>query len=210
MFTIDLLKGQGIPIKSRPGGAVFVAVIIAVPVILTMIMLGDYVRGSIILTTQQRFLGNIEADILKYSQARTSHENARQWLEDTNACLTEAADMMKYQIQWSPVLEILAKNMPVDLVLSELNLRTETINKEVPKRDEPSKKITITVPKRILTITFYGNLGSASDLQALEFLKAMNVSGLLSKKIETVRIISQTADSKTNTMHYVIECVFKP
>jgi len=209
MFTIDLLKGQGIPIKSRPGGAAFVAMIIAVPIIITMIMFGDYVRCNIMLNTQQRFFDNIETDIIKYSQARIFQENAKRWIEETNECLEEASDIISHQIQWSPVLEVLARNMPVKLVLSELSLRTEVDNREVPRRDDPSKKTTIPFPKRILTITFYGKLNSVSDRQALGFLKALSTSEFLNHKVEGIRMISQTADIKNNAMQYTIECVFK-
>ena len=45
MFTIDLLKGQGIPIKSRPTGIAISAAAVAVPVIIAIVMLGFYLRN---------------------------------------------------------------------------------------------------------------------------------------------------------------------
>ena len=40
MFDIDLLKGQGIPIRSRPEGVAVAIVTVAVPVIIAIVMFG--------------------------------------------------------------------------------------------------------------------------------------------------------------------------
>lgn len=209
MLSIDLLKGQGIPIKSRPGGAAFVTIIIAVPVIIAVVMLGNYVRGTIVVSTNKRILKNYEADIADFSKNIEFQQNAKSRIENMKACLGEVSDIMKQQIQWSEILEDLAKSLPHHLVLSELNLRLESVNKEVPRRDDPEKKITIPVPKCVLSINFYGKRMSNSDQDALEFLQSLRAAEALKAKVESIRMLSQHEDPKDDTVHYEIECEFK-
>ena len=54
MFTIDLLKGQGIPVKSRPETIAIAAVAFAVPVIIAIVILGYYLHSGIILSIQKQ------------------------------------------------------------------------------------------------------------------------------------------------------------
>ena len=49
MFTIDLLKGQAIPIKSKPGGIAVMAGAVAIPVVVVIILVNSYLTGSVAL-----------------------------------------------------------------------------------------------------------------------------------------------------------------
>ena len=80
----------------------------------------------------------------------------------------------------------------------------------VPQRDDPLKKMSIPVAKKILYINLYGRLTSSSDEAVLEFLKALNSSSVLSKRADNIRLVAQATDERRNVMNYVIECVFEP
>ena len=54
MFTIDLLKGQGIPIRSQPQGIVLGVIIIVVPLIMTVISLNSYLNSRVTIGVQAR------------------------------------------------------------------------------------------------------------------------------------------------------------
>lgn len=209
LLSIDLLKGQGIPIKSRPGGAALLAVTIAVPVIAAIIMVGNYIGDRIILMSQKRHLVKIEADISLLSSGVKFQEDVKKEISDLNTCLRETADLIKMQAQWSPILELIVQNIPENLVLSELSVRTESVQKEFPKTDDPSRSVTLSIPKRILMITLYGNMGHKSDEAALEFLRSLSASAALNSKIEDIRPIAQITDEENKKVRYSIECVFK-
>jgi hypothetical protein len=210
MLTIDLLKGQGIPIKTRPAGATLLAIVIAVPVITTIVMLGSYVQSSIVLKNQKRLLTGLQMDIFKLSDSvKLKEENERQ-IGNMNACFVEVNEAIVQQIQWSPVLQVLAENMPPRLILSGLSIKSEIESKAVPQRDDPLKKTSIPVAKRVLYVNLYGRLTSGSDEAVLEFLKALNSSSVLSERADNIRLVAQATDERRNIMNYVIECVFKP
>ena len=47
MFTIDLLKGRGIPARSRPEGIVAAAVAMAMPIVVTILLLGVFISNKV-------------------------------------------------------------------------------------------------------------------------------------------------------------------
>ena len=47
MYTIDLLKGHGIPIRSRRGGLLIIIATVAVPLIIAMVMYSQYLLNNI-------------------------------------------------------------------------------------------------------------------------------------------------------------------
>jgi len=209
MFIIDLLKGQGIPIKSRPGGAALLAVAIAVPIIVSMIMLGDYVSTRIILQREKQVLIKVEDYISNLSDGTKFQESAKLQIENMYACLAEAGDLLKQRVQWTPVLEVLAENIPNNLVLSRLRVVTENVREERPKRDDPSTIIMVSIPKKILSIVFFGKMGEKNNKAALEFLQRLNDSKVLEEKVEDIRFVSQTTGEDDETMYYELECIFK-
>ena len=210
MLAIDLLKGQGIPLKTRPAGASLTAIVIAVPVVAAIITLGNYVRGEVILRNQRRLLTTIQTEIFKLTDSVKFKQDAERQIEDMNACFVEVDEVILQENQWSPVLQVIAENMPSSLVLSSLNIKTELRNKDVPQRNDPSRRISVPLAKRILYISLYGKQTRGSDEAVLEFLSALNVSNIGSDRADKPRLVAQVTDEKNNIMNYVIECVFMP
>ena len=65
MFTIDLLKGTGIPLQSSPGRTVLRAVPFLVPALLVLGLLGHYAYNQTLLGTKQENLERMQARITK-------------------------------------------------------------------------------------------------------------------------------------------------
>ena len=209
MFSIDLLKGQGIPIKSRPGGTAIMTVSIIVPFIIAILMFGNYIRGRIILTTQKRLWTNVEERITSLSSRTTFQETTQSGTDSINESLVEISDIAEQYMQWSPFLQILAQNMPQSLVLEELDVDSRSMLKEVPYKNDPLKKINIFVPERILHIALCSRITDNSDKDVLDFLQQLRASTVLSGQIDNIRLVSHTIEEKKNLKHYTIECLFK-
>ncbi len=67
MFTIDLLKGQGIPMKSSPGGIAIAAVAVAAPMTIAIIMFGFYLNDRTQVSTKEQEIVRCQAEIDKLS-----------------------------------------------------------------------------------------------------------------------------------------------
>ncbi|MHC5059511.1 MAG: hypothetical protein ACYTFK_00275 [Planctomycetota bacterium] len=209
MLAIDLLKGRGVPIKTRPVGASILAIIVAVPVVITIVTLGNYFRSGIELRNQRRVLANLQADIFKMTDSVRFKQNAEIQINEMNACFAEMGDTLAQQIQWSPVLQVLAENIPASLILSSLSIKLELKTKTVPDRRDPTKAVPVQTQKRILYISLYGRQMGGNDEAVLELLNALNTSEILGRKTDNIRLVAQATDNTKNVMNYVIECVFE-
>jgi len=209
VLKIDMLKGQGIPIKSRPGLAAMMAVSITIPIIIAMTMLGNYVRGSVLMTTQKRFLVNEKKKIENLAVVIASYEHAKEKVDNIKESFIEISDTIRQQTQWSPVLEVIAKVMPETLVLKKFETRKNQLTVKVPDKKKPSRQVTIKLPQRSLFLYLYGKTGAGNDRAVLKFLEDVRSSEILSQKIETIRIVNQNTDTDNDIIHYDLECVFK-
>ena len=61
MYTIDLLKGEGIPIRSRPGGIAMACLIVVVPLLLGLALTSFYMDCRVILAIQTEQLGKLQS-----------------------------------------------------------------------------------------------------------------------------------------------------
>ena len=69
MFTIDLLKGQAIPLKSKPGSLAIIVISAAIPVTIAVGMLSFYQRNQIVVSVKAKEIDQYQADINELSDA---------------------------------------------------------------------------------------------------------------------------------------------
>ena len=69
MFKIDLLKGQGLPLKSSPGGIAIIAITIAVPLYVVIITFGFYANDITRMSIQEQEIVRCQSEIDKLSDA---------------------------------------------------------------------------------------------------------------------------------------------
>ena len=211
MFTIDLLKGQGVPAKSRPEGIAIAAAALAVPIIIAIVMFGLYLRNKIIISIQKQTIVNYETKIDELSDAvelQKSFENEKNAI---SSCLSEISTSLDRHTQWSPVLTALVKNMPDSVVLTDLEVKQSSVKRKVPKKDDPKKMIDISVPVRTLRINVCGSPQSNCDKAVRDFRDRLRSSALLGPKLENIRVSQRfgTLESR-DVVSYQIECIFKP
>ena len=209
MFTIDLLKGQGIPMKSRPEGIAIAAAALAVPVIVAIVMFGFYLRNGIVISIQKQEIVNYEIKINKLSDAvelQKSFENEKNLI---GSILSEVKSSMGRHIQWSPILETLAKNMPALVVLTGLEAKQHFVKRKVQGKDNASKMIN--VPVRTLQMTVGGSSHSNCDRAVRRFRDRLRLADLLGPKLEDIRVSQEcSALQGQDVVSYEIDCIFKP
>jgi len=211
MFTIDLLKGQGLPVKSRPEGIAIAATTLAVPVIIAIVMFGFYLRNKIIISVQKQEIANYETKIAKLSDAVELQKSFENEKNAVSSCLSEVSTSISRHTQWSPVLTTLVKNMPDSVVLTELEVKQSSVKRKVPKKDDPKKMIDISVPVRTLQINVCGSPQSNCDKAVRDFRDRLRSSAFLGPKLENIRVSQRfgTLESR-DVVFYQIDCIFKP
>jgi Tfp pilus assembly protein PilN len=209
VFTIDLLKGQGIPIKTMPGGMILTTGAFFVPALFAVVIFGNYLHSSIIISTQKKQLNDYDAKIAQLSASLEAKRSLEQEVDGVILFMHETADCIDHQMRWSPVLEFLARNIPESLVLEQLKVITGKTTKTVSIRGEPERKTNIFIPTRTLSITLFGVEQAGSGEAVLKLQRALRTSAALASEIEDVWIVSQKAEKKKDGIYYELHCVFK-
>ena len=200
MFTIDLLKGQGIPAKSRPEGIAIAAVTFAVPIIIAIVMFGFYLSNIINISIQKREVVRYKKKIDQLSDALKMQKSFEKEKNVINSYLTEASSSITRHTQWSPVL-----------VLTSLEVKQRSVRRKVPKKDDPKTMTNISIPVRTLHISVCGSPQTNCDKAVRDFGGRLRSSALLGPKLENIKV-SQGFDILQNqdVVSYKIDCVFKP
>ncbi|MFA5252409.1 MAG: hypothetical protein WC454_07480 [Phycisphaerae bacterium] len=211
MFTIDLLKGQGAPVRSGPWGLVITAVAFAVPIFVALIMLGFYLGDRIVISSKKQAIVNCEKYIDKLSDAVKLQESFEKEKNNINNCLAEAFSSAERHTQWSPILATVVESMPDSMVLTRLEVKQRSASKKVPQQDDPNTMIDVSVPASTLQMSVSGRSLANNDKAVKDFKDRLRLSTLLAPKLEDI-VISQKTDTfeGKEVVSYEIDCVFKP
>lgn len=211
MFTIDLLNGQGMPLKTRPGGVVIIAVTAVLPVLLAIGTLGFYLNNKVLLSLKNREIAQSEARIDTFSGALEQREALMRKKTAYSTCLSEIRSSIKNYTQWSPILTTVVEHMPESVVLTSLEVKRNSTKIKIPNKEDPKETKEIEVPVRLLRLSVRGGPQCNCDEAVRDFQDHLRTSALLGPKLETIRISrnSETID-KQDVFSYEITCVFKP
>lgn len=211
MFTIDLLKGRGVPIKSGPEGIAVTAVTFTVPVIIAIVMFGSYLYRRVDISVKRQAITNYEAQIEKLSDALHMQQSFEQEKMVINNNLSEVSSFIGRYIQWSPILLTLVENMPDAMVLTKLEVKKTSVKRKMPNKNNPKEMIDTNVPQTTLHAVVSASSTSNSRKEIRDFRDRLRHSAVLSSKLETIKV-SQESDKLGghDAVSYKIDCVFKP
>ncbi|MBA7678459.1 hypothetical protein ES703_86735 [subsurface metagenome] len=211
MFTIDLLKGEGIPVKSGPGGITIAVVTLVVPIVIAIVMFGLYLSNIINISVQKQEIVRYEKQIDKLSDALEMQKSFEEKKTIYSNSLSEVSSSIGKHIQWSPILAVLQKSMPGSMVLTKLEVKQDFVRKKVPQKKDPKKMNVISIPVRTLRIGVCGSSQSSGDSAIRNFRYRLRSSTLLGPKLKDIKV-SQGFDTLEgqDVVSYEIDCVFKP
>jgi Tfp pilus assembly protein PilN len=210
MLTIDLLKGQGIPLKSSPGGIAIIAVSAVVPIIIAIIMFSFYLDDKANASVSEQEIARCQKDIEKLSGAVKVYESLEKEKILYSNCLSEVKSSLSKYIQWSPVLVTVVENMPESVMLTELEVRQESVRKKVPKPDNPEEMVEKSIPIKVLLMTVSGDPKSNCGKAVIDFQDSLRSSAFLGPKLESIGYSQESEKLKgQDVASYKIKCVFK-
>ncbi len=211
MFTIDLLKGQGIPVKSGPGGITIAVVALAVPIVIAIAMFSLYLSNIINVSVQKQEIVRYEKQIEELSDALEMQKSFEEKKTIYSNSLSEVSSSIGKHIQWSPILAVLQKSLPDSMVLTKLEVKQDFVRKKVPQKKDPKKMTDISIPVRTLCIGVCRSPRSEGDSAIRNFEYRLRSSALLGPKLKDIKV-SQGFDTleRQDVVSYEIDCVFKP
>ena len=211
MYKVDLLKGEGIPIRSRPGGIAFACLVIAVPLIVGTAMVSIFAEHRIVSSVQQQQLTRLHRVITTLEPAL----EASRVLEDRKTLglnlLGDVKTALGQRAQWSPILVAVVENLPESLVLTKLQAHQSLVRRQVPSRHDPGSMIDISVPARALEIGVHGADAHTASQAVRSFQDRLRSAPIMEPWLDalTVSQEAQTLDGQ-EVVSYELNCVFKP
>ncbi|MHC4241465.1 MAG: hypothetical protein ACYS3N_02380 [Planctomycetota bacterium] len=210
MFTIDLLKGQGVPLKSSPGGIAIIAIAVAVPLYVLIILFGFYVNDITRMSVREQEVARCQSEIDKLSGAVELYESLENEKILYGDCLSEVKSSISKYIQWSPVLVTVVENMPDSVMMTGLEVRQESLRKKVPKPDNPQEMVEKNVPIKVLLMSVSGNPKYNCGKAVMDFQDSLRSSAFLGPKLESIGYSQESETLKgQDVASYEIKCVFK-
>jgi len=210
MYEIDLLQGEGIPMRSRPGGIAFACMVIAVPLILGAAMVTIYLEHRVAVSVQSQQLTRLHqatAALAPVLEARRLLESQRshgvQMLTDVNVALAAYT-------QWSPVLKTIIDCLPGGLILTRLAATQNVVQRKVPDQSDPEMTMNVSVPVRSLQIRVAGHDKDSAHRAVREFQDRLRGSAGLGSRIDALRVSQefQTVDGQP-AVCYELNCTFE-
>ncbi len=211
MFTIDLLKGAGVPIQNSPGTVAIKALPFVLPLVVAVYLAGSFQINRTVIAMEQ---SGIEKMQDKLTENAAEIQQIRQWnsaAEQTQKNLAEVTRGLSRHVQWSPILQTLVEQLPESVGLREIQLSRTTSRKKVADPKDAKNQINKTFIHRILTLQVYGEPSLETDEAVREYLNRLGQTPALRQRAKDIRIVSQQSDKvndKPVTIH-TIECEFQ-
>jgi Tfp pilus assembly protein PilN len=211
MYTIDLLQGEGVPIRSRPGSIAFACLLLAVPLLTAIGVVTFSTDCDVVIAIQKQQLSKLEAGIETLSAAVERKEALERDRDATAALLSGVSTALEAHTQWSPVLSELVENLSDTLILTKLEIRRETLRRKVPAEGDPTHRIEISVPVRTLKIRVCGPDREGCHDAVKDLEERLRGATRIGSMLETM-IVSREADrlDGVEAVAYELDCRFKP
>ncbi|MHC4122335.1 MAG: hypothetical protein ACYSSI_02075 [Planctomycetota bacterium] len=211
MFTIDLLAGSGVPIRSSPKDIAILGTIAAIPFIAAIIMLIVYFNNNADISIAKQQIANYERQITKFADAVKLQEKLKLEKTTLNTSLSEIGKSIGRHTQWSPVLEAVVSNFPDSMKLDSLEVKQRSTRVKRPREDDPKKKVDMIVPIRTLHLTVSGNPRNNCDKAVMELSNSLRNSDVLKAKLQDIKVSQKTEKHEgQDVVSYKIDCLFEP
>ncbi len=212
MYTIDLLKGQNIPVRTKPQGVAIFVTTFAVPALAAILIIGFYISNKVIISVQKQNIAGFESKVQRLAEALKFRESYEKEKAAVNSCLVDVADSIHRHIQWTPVLVTLVENLPESVVLTNLEVKKQSVKRKVADKGGSNKKIDTYVTVMVLKMRVSGEPTYRCDIEVKAFRDRLRASAFLGPKLEDIVIASQGYDTLDghDAITYNIDCIFKP
>ncbi len=205
-FTIDLLHGQGLPKRSRPGTIALAAVPFLIPILATGLLAGQWLNQTALLNTElsihRQNLQHIEQcaeDLRQYEKLQEDILAARHRIKLIH-------DALRLEMPLSPLLLELVETLPPEVYFTEMDITYQPVRRKMvdPKTNQVSY---VKVIQRTLRLTLAAPNQLESDQSVNQYIHNLRTAPGLSAVAQEIQIQSrqETPDSQ-NLVLYEIHC----
>lgn len=210
MYTIDLLKSNGLPARSNIKNAVAVGFLFSIPMVMFVMMTGSYAQSKMLLNSHGQTLGQYENRFGNLKSYMVTEELIWQRYNILNESLHEVKDILNNNVQWTPSLVTIERLLPPALAIGRMEIKIKTFQKTVPQKKDPDVAINVTRYKRILTIYLHSSSKINSDDLVTKFKNDLTNTPLLKSRVRDITISSRKPEkiNGIDMMSYEMNCTF--
>jgi hypothetical protein len=210
-YTIDLLQGEGLPIRSRPGGIAFACLVVVLPLLAAFGAVNVYQDSDIVITIQKQQANRLATAIEALSSAVRKREALEGEKTEATRVLSDVKAALGGRSQWSPMLASLVGSLSDTLILTKLETRRDTVRIKVPAPDDPTRKVETSVPVRAMKICVCGKDKESSAEAVRRVQENLRSAPAIGPLLDTVTVSQDatTLDGQEAVL-YELNCVFKP
>ncbi len=200
VFNIDLLKGQGIPLKTSPQAIAIVAAGIVIPFIIVVIMLGIYLNNRVSIPIMEHEMAVYNQKMQTLSDAVNAQQMFYKDRDSINACAPEAVSAVRKFTAWSPVIQAVAENVPGAMVLNSFAGRYSAV-KSQQGGDSICREIEMGVS---------GSAKANWDEEVKAFRGRLLENGVLKSRLQDIPVGQQSSrGGEKDSISYDMRMIFK-
>ncbi|MHC5200399.1 MAG: hypothetical protein ACYSO1_09880 [Planctomycetota bacterium] len=206
MFSIDLLKGKGLPEKVDLKRSALKALPILIPVLAVTLFASAYHKDSVSLKNQKQLLHSNQQqlehhtkDVAEYNKMKAAMKAA---IKDVENCLSDISKAMAYRIQVSDILVELVQTLPDNIIIYEMNLDRNASQEKFQAAESSEVKQKLVV-RRNLNLVLCGFNADQSDAAVQAYINDLKQSSVLA---EIFTQITQGQVDGRPAIYYEIEC----
>lgn len=207
MITIDLLKGEGIPMQRGPGRVLLGLLPLMAPVLAGLFLASLYLGDRVSLHTQAGQLQKLESKTESMGSTRGFLEEANTRRKNLGENIREITQALPAHRQWSGVLLELVQNLPDAISLNKLEMQRQLMREQKKAQDG----------RPVEVIWYQYNLvigtqcaAAAGDGAVQELVAKLRAAPAFAARIEDIQVINQERNSEKDRLAtYEIACKFK-
>ena len=210
MFTIDLLKGRGLPPRSKPIFVALMMIPFAIPLIGTIVLAAHCRYTSAMISNQRRIIDENQQKMDRFADDVTRYNSLNKRIIAAGEQLKSVSAAMGYRIQVTDLMIELSKALPDSLALTNFDfVRNDTRRKETDEKTGNAVYVMIVNRKLKLTVGYFN--GAVADQQAHQYIQNIQNSEILGAAFPDVRIVGRYEGQMDGrpAAFYEIECIMK-
>lgn len=207
MFTIDLLKGRGLPQKSDAVKKIMQGAGIVFPLLLLVFAAGAWGYDHVQLKIHEKEIRENEAMISRYGEEVTAYRQSLAHIEQLRKQFEQVTDALYCRVQLSELFDELVEQLPSEIFFYEIKL-DRTTNKERFQAEGSSEVKQRTVIRRSLTLVLCDYNTPGGDRLVQDYIAELKKSELISSLFKEIKPAAsqQGMVEDRQATYYYIDC----
>ena len=210
MFSIDLLKGKGLPQKLDVRKSALKAVPILIPLLAMGVFAASYQRNASMLRVQRQALAGNQRQIAQYTKDVMEYNKIDTQIKGLEKCLNDISKALSYRIQVSDLLTELVQALPESIFIYEMNMSRNAVNEKIQQENSAEVKQRLVV-RRQLKLVLCGYDPEKSDVAVQDYVSELEKSPLLTGLFVEMKPSARQQGEVDGrpAIYYEIDCVLR-